>query len=138
MPSIVTPYRLTYLLSPKLEKEAVVEANQKLVSFLEKKGKKVKTEKEITRQNLAYPIQNERQAYLADITFDFPPTELPALKKHLTENTNILRFLLTKVRQRVAKKRISEKALSQLKKEEKKEEGKEETVDEKLNRILAS
>lgn len=130
MPPIVTPYRLTYLLSPKLEKEAVVEANQKLVSFLEKKGKKVKTEKEITRQNLAYPIQNERQAYLADITFDFPPTELPALKKYLTENTNILRFLL--------KKRISEKAPSQLKEKEKKEEGKEETVDEKLNRILAS
>jgi len=130
MPPIVTPYRLTYLLSPKLEKEAVVEANQKLVSFLEKKGKKVKTEKEITRQNLAYPIQNERQAYLADTTFDFPPTELPALKKYLTENTNILRFLL--------KKRISEKAPSQLKEKEKKEEGKEETVDEKLNRILAS
>lgn len=133
MPSIVTPYRLTYLLSPKLEKETAVEANQKLVSFLEKKGKKVKTKKEITRQNLAYPIQNERQAYLADITFDFPPTELPALRKHLAENTNILRFLLAKVRQRVAKKRVSEKAET-----EKKETVKKETVDEKLNRILAS
>lgn len=138
MPPIVTPYRLTYLLSPKLEKEAAVEANQKLVSFLEKKGEKIKTEKEITRQNLAYSIRNEKQAYLADITFNFPPTELPALKKYLTENANILRFLLTKVRQQVAKKRISEKAPSQSKKKEKKEEGKEETVDEKLNRILAS
>jgi len=135
----VTPYRLTYLLSPKLEKDEAIETNQKLISFLEKKGEKVKTEKEIAQQDLAYPIQKEKRAYLVDVTFSLPPAELPALKKYLAENVNILRFLLTRVEHRVSKKRVSEKRVSEktpsrLKKREKPEE----TVDEKLNRILAS
>jgi len=61
MSVIAKNYRLTYLISAKLEKEAAAEIQEKLVSFLKEKEAEIKTEKEIKLQKLAYPIQKEKQ-----------------------------------------------------------------------------
>jgi ribosomal protein S6 len=131
MSVIAKNYRLTYLISAKLEKEAAAEIQEKLVSFLKEKEAEIKTEKEIKLQKLAYPIQKEKTAYLADLIFNFSLSELPILKKYLEDNSHILRFLLEKEEPKNLKK-----TKARLKKEEKSE--KKETVDEKLNRLLAS
>jgi ribosomal protein S6 len=122
-------YRLTYLISPKLEKDEAVQVNQKLASFLKEKNGEVKTEKEILQKNLAYFIQKEKTAYLADIVFSLPILELPTLKKFLRTNKNIKRFLLTNSKPLIIKP-VRVRAIEA--------EQDEESVDEKLNRILKS
>ena len=103
------------------------------VVFLQEKGGKVQTNKEITKRELAYPIHKEKLAYLADCSFSLPLSELPALKKFLRNTNDIMRSLLINTKPTVIKT-TSHKPNPQNK--EKKEN--EESVDEKLDRILES
>lgn len=120
-------YRLTYLITPKLEKDEAEQVSQKLISFLKEKGGDIKINKEIIKKPLAYLVQKEKEAYLADITFSLSSLELPDLKKFLKNNDGIIRFLL--INNKPSK--IKPRRVRKIKEEE-------ESVDEKLNKILKS
>lgn len=119
-------YRLTYLISPKLDKEEAVQLSQKIIAFLKEKKGELLTNKEIVKKELAYPIQKEKLSYLADCTFNLPVAELPALKKFLSNLKDIKRFLLVNTKPEIVKPLRA------------KSTKKQESVDERLNKILES
>ena len=124
-------YRLTYLISPKIEKEDAIQQNKKLVEFIESKKGKIHTKQEVVKRVLAYAIQKERSAYLGDIVFALPLLEILSLKKFIASQKNIERFLLTNTKPIIVKP----KHVKRVEKDTKKID-QPESVDQKLNKIL--
>ena len=124
-------YRLTYLISSKLEEEKASQVSKELTSFIKDKKGKVESEKELTKRNLAYPINKDRFAYLGDVIFSLDIQDLPALRKFISSQKDIERYLLVKTELPQEKP-----SSSQSFKKERTEKATEESVDQKLNKIL--
>lgn len=124
-------YRITYLISSKLEEEKASQVSKELTSFIKEKKGKIESEKELTKRNLAYPINKDRLAYLGDVVFRLDLQDLPAFRKFISSQKNIERFLLVKT-ELPQEKPSSAKSF----KTEKAVKPAEESVDQKLNKIL--
>lgn len=87
-------YQLTYLFSPELSFDQAQVFCSDIEAIFAKEGKVIKSGKP-TRKTLAFPVKQQKSAYLAEIEFATEPSILEALKKELEKKPQILRFLLT-------------------------------------------
>ncbi len=147
-------YQLNYLVSSELTEEEAKRTAEEIVSFLRDKNKAiiVKSESPIKR-DLAYPVNDQKQAYLVSLDLRTDSSKLDDLRKGLKENDNVLRFILhsqkperkristtrRRFKTKPAEVKITDRATSIEKAEKKtKEEEKEklEEIEKKLDEIL--
>lgn len=99
-------YQLTFLISSFLKQEEAEDFLKKIKDFFSQKEKILNTE-DLKKIKLAYPIQKQREAYLASIDFQFSPEEIKNLKEWIEREKDILRYLLIKIREK--RKKVSTK-----------------------------
>lgn len=89
-------YEFTYLIEPDLSKEDINSLQEIIKSFIkEEEGSIVRINPPL-KKNLAYPIKKNKEAFLADLTFDLRPDKLDSLKKKIKSEKRIIRYLLLK------------------------------------------
>lgn len=91
----MTNYQLSYLISPELSEQEAQDCCQKIDSLIAKAGQISKTENP-KRITLAYPIQKKSEAFLTTSEFSAEAQQAETLKKELSQEKEILRFLLIK------------------------------------------
>ena len=124
-------YEFTYLIKPDLSREDINSLQDRIKSFIEEeKGSVVKLNSPL-KKKLSYTIKKNKEAFLADLTFNLEPDRLGDLKKKIKAEKVIIRDLLLK------KKLLKEKVDTRLKRKLKpkaKVELKE--IEKKLEEIL--
>lgn len=89
-------YEFTYLIDPDISKEDLNSLQEIIKSFIkEEEGSIVRINPPL-KKNLAYPIKKNKEAFLADLTFDLRPDKLDSLKKKIKSEKRIIRYLLLK------------------------------------------
>lgn len=89
-------YEFTYLIKPDISKEDLNSLQEIIRSFIEEgEGSIVRINSPLKRI-LAYPIKKNKEAFLADLTFDLNPDKLDSLKKKIKAEKRIIRYLLLK------------------------------------------
>jgi small subunit ribosomal protein S6 len=102
-------YEFTYLISPDLSREDLSSLQETIKSFIkEEEGSIVRINSPLKRI-LAYPIKKNKEAFLADLTFDLNPDKLDSLKKKIRAEKRIIRYLLLK--KKLLKKKLKVRAL---------------------------
>lgn len=89
-------YQLTCLISPQIRKEEA----ENLLDELEKEAKKsgeIKKREQPMRIWLAYPVQKQKEAFLASLEFESTPKDIVALNQHIAKDVKIIRYLIVKV-----------------------------------------
>ncbi len=88
-------YELMYILKPSLE-EGVLKAEKENVSkLLTTNGCNIGKIEELGLKDLAYEIKKERKGYYVVLNFETENVKaLDQVKKQLTLNTNVIRFLI--------------------------------------------
>ena len=119
-------YEFTYLIKPDLSKEDINSLQDRIKSFItEGEGSVVKINSPL-KKYLAYPIKKNKEAFLADLTFNLEPNRLGNLKKKIEAEKGIIRYLLFKkklLKEKVEtrpRRRLKPKAKVELKEIEKK------------------
>lgn len=101
-------YEFTYLIKPNLSKEDINSLQETIKSFIkEEEGSIVKINPPL-KKNLAYPIKKNKEAFLADLTFDLNPDKLDSLEKKIKSEKRIIRYLLLK--KKLLKKKLRVRA----------------------------
>ena len=103
--SMLTTYELAYLFNPAAAEEKVNEEISKWRQMLEATGGVFLTEELPRARSLAYEIEKKiaekknhfKEAYFGSMRFESAGETLPNLRKELDANSNVLRYLLTKV-----------------------------------------
>lgn len=89
-------YEFTYLIDPNLSREDISSLQKTIMSFIkEEEGSIVRINPPL-KKNLAYPIKKNKEAFLADLTFDLNPDKLDSLEKKIKLEKRIIRYLLLK------------------------------------------
>ena len=89
-------YEIACLLSSKLDEQELQKAQAHLKEIIEKAGGEIKQALGLKRIRLAYPIQKENEAYLADFEFYLESSNLLSLKETIQKENKILRFIVVK------------------------------------------
>ena len=101
-------YEFTYLIKPNLLKEDINSLQETIKSFIkEEEGSIVRINTPL-KKNLAYPIKKNKDAFLADLTFDLNPDKLDSLEKKIKSEKRIIRYLLLK--KKLLKKKLKVRA----------------------------
>lgn len=101
-------YEFTYLIKPNLLKEDINSLQETIKSFIkEEEGSIVRINPPL-KKNLAYPIKKNKDAFLADLTFDLNPDKLDSLEKKIKSEKRIIRYLLLK--KKLLKKKLKVRA----------------------------
>ena len=87
-------YEIAYLLSPTISEEEILTHANALGTLIEQQKGAIKHVQNPRKQQLAYPIHKQRNAYFGWITFRLAPDSITALEKKLKANTQILRYLI--------------------------------------------
>jgi len=93
-------YEITLLLPPVLKDKEISEITQKTKEWI-KELEGTPLSEEITKRQLAYPINKYQQGFYLSLGFLLEPKNLPQLEEKLRLAENILRFLIV---QRLTKK----------------------------------
>jgi small subunit ribosomal protein S6 len=128
------PYQLTYLISPDVSEEELEGFLQKISSFIQETGGKIKKSENPLKKRLKYLVKEKDKAYLLNTKFYFEPDKLEDLDKKLKKEPLLLRHLILtdeKPSERIKIPTIKPKV--KVKKEKKVELKK---IDEKLDEIL--
>lgn len=91
-------YEIGYLLRSDLENEGALRASESVRKIIEDEKGLIIQEIQPQRRNLAYPLKKLDAAYFGSFKFIFPFEKIANLKKSL-EKTDLLRLLLTQVKQ---------------------------------------
>ena len=101
-------YEFTYLIKPDISKEDINSLQETIKSFIkEEEGSIVRINPPL-KKNLAYPIKKNKEAFLADLTFDLNPDKLDGLEKKIKSEKRIIRYLLLK--KKLLKKKLKVRA----------------------------
>ncbi|GBD34101.1 30S ribosomal protein S6 [bacterium HR34] len=87
-------YELTYLASPKLDEEKVIQINETINIFVQGKGGILGLTERPKNIQLAYPIKKFSTAWLVTNDFYIDESLLPEFKKLLDENKDVIRYLI--------------------------------------------
>lgn len=137
-------YEIGYLLRGDIEENETLEKSENLRSLIEKEGGIITDEEKPKKQNLAYPIKKQREAFFGWLKFLLPVEALPDIKKSF-EKSDILRLLFAEIkREKEITKRVSKP--KRIKKYIQKEEAlppagerlQVEEIDKKLEEILGA
>ena len=129
-------YDLTYLITPEFSEKEAKDFSQKILNLLQKAGGVLDKIKEPIKISLAYPIEKKRSAYLVSLNFLLGPEKIQDIKKELSFDPNILRFLLFSQKLPKTKKvKVTKVKVPPKRPPEKKVELKE--IEKKLEEILA-
>lgn len=101
-------YEFTYLIEPDLSKEDINSLQETIKSFIEEEEGSITKINPPLKKNLAYPIKKNKEAFLADLTFDLNPDKLDSLKKKIKSEKRIIRYLLLK--KKLLKKKLKVRA----------------------------
>ncbi len=127
-------YRVTYLISSKLDSEEAIQVSKQLTSFVQNKGGKIQREKELVKKTLAYPIKKDNLAYLGDVIFNLDAKDLPDFQKFASSQKNIVRFLL--INDKPTPQKPLRSRYKGQKADDQEKPSEPESVDQKLNKIL--
>ncbi len=136
-------YELIYILNPKLTEEEAEKKSAELKSMVEGKVETIVRDDFWGKKKLAYPIKNHADGYYVLIEFKADTQKVEEIDKDLRPRENVIRFLVTRIDEKMeaarkaAMKRQEERKEEAEKKEKsattKKEEEKEKKVeDEKI------
>ena len=88
-------YELGVILRPTLSEEEVNSAVEKLKDFLGEKGEVVKVNL-WGRRRLSYPIEKYQEGYYVFFNFKLPPSHVAEVKRWLSLNEEVIRYLLVR------------------------------------------
>lgn len=126
-------YELTYLISPDLSEEELKAFQEKINSFVQAEGGRVRESKNLIKKKLEYPIKNRDKVYFGTLNFYSDPEKLENFEKKLKKESLILRYLILN-KKTLEKIKIPEiRTEVKIKKEKK---VKLEKIEEKLDEIL--
>lgn len=140
-------YEATLILSPQASAAEVNDTVQELASLVQGEGGILDEQNVLGKKTLLSPIRNQKEGYVALLSFNLNQEKLPNLEKSLRDREQILRYLLllkqprktAKAQERPAPKRIEtqEELGEETRVEPKKEEKIElKDIDEKLREIF--
>ncbi len=121
-------YQLAFLLPPNLKKEEIAQAEQEILSLLEKEGGILDKKEDPLKRSLFYEIKKFREAYLGSVYFFMEPEKMKSFNEKLKMKKEILRYLI--VTETPPKKVPIKKKVAKPKKVEIEE------IEEKLKEIL--
>jgi small subunit ribosomal protein S6 len=87
-------YEMSYLLSAEIPEEKLDSEAAELKSVIIKNGAEVTQIDPLEKRRLAYPIKKQNQAYFGIVYFNIDKDELDKIKKALTLQKKVLRFLI--------------------------------------------
>ncbi len=132
-------YELNCLISSILTEEELKKTTEKISSIIQKEdGLIVEIEKPV-QKTIAYPIEDQKEAFLVSFAFSLKPEKVEKVKKEIKKIEDVLRFSLT-IKKEI-KKHPKKKTTSFEKKDSKETPKKSDAeklkeIDEKLNKIL--
>ena len=133
-------YELTLILSPEKSESETNDMFQNLVAFIQDKGGILEKQNITPKRDLGVPIQKKEQGVLATLSFNVAQENLPEIEKKLKENTDVLRYMISKKSPiRVMKKRakrIETTTLSTISQAKKEPKAEMKDIDKKLEEIL--
>jgi small subunit ribosomal protein S6 len=101
-------YEFTYLIKPDISKEDINSLQEIIKSFIKEEEGSIARINPPLKKNLAYPIKKNKEAFLADLTFDLKPDKLDSLEKKIKSEKRIIRYLLLK--KKLLKKKLRVRA----------------------------
>lgn len=128
-------YEIIYLISLKSDKE---KAKNKISSLITENGGRVIKEIYFPKEKIAYPIKKEVNGSFLITRFSIPPQNIIKLEKQLRIEKEVLRFLITAVKE-IKEKMVmpkKEKKIILKKKSIKEEKIELEEIDKKIDEIL--
>ena len=133
-------YELTLILSPEKSESETNDMFQNLVAFIQDKGGILEKQNITPKRDLGVPIQKKEQGVLATLSFNVAQENLPEIEKKLKENTDVLRYMISKKSPiRVMKKRakrIETTTLSTISQAKKEPKAEVKDIDKKLEEIF--
>src|SRR3989339_363514 len=87
-------YELAYLLAPDVAEEKLDSETADLLKIISENGGKAIESNTPKKRWLAYPVKKQAQAYFGVIYFNIDKENLSIIKKNLSFNKNVLRFLI--------------------------------------------
>ena len=124
-------YELAYLLSPEVAEEKLDSETARLQKIISENGGEVAQSSAPKKRWLAYPVKKQKQAYFGAIFFNADKENLDKLKKDLSFNKSVLRFLILN-----KPLKNQEITTAPFKSAEKAPEGEELSFEQKLESIL--
>ena len=101
-------YEFTYLIKPDISKEDLNSLQEIIKSFIKEEEGSIARINPPLKKDLAYPIKKNKEAFLADLTFDLKPDKLDSLEKKIKSEKRIIRYLLLK--KKLLKKKLRVRA----------------------------
>lgn len=92
-------YETTLILSPHIDNQKLSDAWEKLLKQVEKAGAKVKKDIKPASKTLAYAMGDKKRGYLATIYLEAESTAPAKLKEVLGEQGDIVRYMLTQIKE---------------------------------------
>lgn len=87
-------YEFSYWIKPDIADNNLGDVQNEIKNFIEKLSGKIVKEKNIVRENLAYPIKHYKYGFLKVLLMEFAPVKMDELLKYLKLNTNVLRYTI--------------------------------------------
>ena len=87
-------YELSYLLAPEVAEEKLDLETTELLKIISENGGKATESNAPKKRWLAYPVKKQSQAYFGVIYFNIDKENISEIKKNLSFNKNVLRFLI--------------------------------------------
>jgi ribosomal protein S6 len=87
-------YEISYLLAPTLREEDAVVHEEEIRSLLSMHEANLESWDSPRRRNLAFPIGDQREAYMGAIRFTAHTSKAPEIRESLAKKKNVLRSIL--------------------------------------------
>ncbi len=95
-------YDAIYVLTDRLQGEALENACAAIRSVIEESGGVVHEMKQPARRTFARPLKRQQAGYCMEITFELDPAKVHALQESSKPDTNILRVMIVSARKETA------------------------------------
>ncbi|MDD3418965.1 MAG: 30S ribosomal protein S6 [Candidatus Gastranaerophilales bacterium] len=87
-------YEILCIIKPNLDMEEADKVVDALEATIKDFGGKIEGVDKMGRKKLAYEINNFKDGFYLNLKIDFPEEKVVELKRNLTLNDNVLRFML--------------------------------------------
>lgn len=87
-------YEFSYWIKPDITDNNLGDVQNEIKGFIEKLSGKIIKEKNIVRENLAYPIKHHKHGFLKVILMEFAPAKMDEFLKYLKLNINVIRYTI--------------------------------------------
>ena len=87
-------YEFSYWIKPDIAESNLGDVQNEIKNFIEKLDGKIVKEKNIVRENLAYPIKHYGYGFLKVILMEFALAKMDEFRKYLKLNANLLRYTI--------------------------------------------